>query len=38
MTAVFRQALGPDFERLHPMLQRRFGFSSSDGWPASAAG
>ncbi len=31
MTAVFRQALGPDFERLHPMLQRRFGFSSRDG-------
>ncbi|MEO7446889.1 MAG: DUF4166 domain-containing protein [Humibacillus sp.] len=30
MTAVFRVALGPDFHRLHPMLQRRFGFDSAD--------
>ena len=31
MTSIFRQALGPDFDRLHPRLQRRFGFCSADG-------
>ncbi|WP_374999984.1 DUF4166 domain-containing protein [Aeromicrobium sp. CTD01-1L150] len=31
MSAIFREALGSDFERLHPRLQERFGFSSSDG-------
>ncbi|GAA1494447.1 DUF4166 domain-containing protein [Curtobacterium herbarum] len=25
MSSVFRQALGADFDRLHPMMQRRFG-------------
>ncbi len=30
MTSIFQRALGPDFERLHPRLQRRFGFSSAD--------
>ena len=29
MTSVFEQALGPDFARLHPMLQRRFALHSS---------
>ncbi|WP_246213787.1 DUF4166 domain-containing protein [Kitasatospora viridis] len=28
---MFRRALGPAFERLHPQLQRRFGFSSRSG-------
>lgn len=31
MTSIYRLALGSDFDRLHPMLQRRFGFDSSDG-------
>jgi hypothetical protein len=30
MTAIFRLALGADFDRLHPRLQQRFGFSSVD--------
>ena len=31
MTSIFQRALGADFDRLHPQLQRRFGFSSEDG-------
>lgn len=31
MTSIYRRALGGDFERLHPQIQRRFGFSSEDG-------
>jgi Domain of unknown function (DUF4166) len=31
VTAIFRRALGPDFQRLHPMLRERFGFASEDG-------
>jgi hypothetical protein len=31
MTSIYRRALGDDFERLHPQIQRRFGFSSEDG-------
>ena len=31
MTAIFREALGADFERLHPKLQERFGVSSEAG-------
>lgn len=38
MTAVFREALGSDFDRLHPELQRRFGFSSVDGHGCVARG
>ena len=30
MTSIYRQALGADFDRLHPQVQRRFGFSSVD--------
>ncbi|WFE26676.1 DUF4166 domain-containing protein [Solwaraspora sp. WMMD791] len=29
MTSIFQQALGADFDRLHPRLQRRFGISSA---------
>lgn len=29
--SIFRDALGEEFTRLHPELQRRFGFSSADG-------
>jgi len=31
MSSIFALALGEDFSRLHPMLQRRFGFASADG-------
>ena len=31
MSSIFRRALGADFDRLHPEIQRRFGFSSADG-------
>lgn len=30
MNSIYRQALGSDFSRLHPQIQRRFGFSSGD--------
>ncbi|MCO1581032.1 DUF4166 domain-containing protein [Crossiella sp. SN42] len=29
--SIFRKALGEDFDRLHPQLRRRFGFSAADG-------
>jgi hypothetical protein len=32
MSSIYQQALGPDdFQRLHPEIRRRFGFSSGDG-------
>ena len=31
MTSIFQRALGADFDRLHPRLQRRFGIASTDG-------
>ncbi|PYF99012.1 protein of unknown function [Georgenia satyanarayanai] len=31
MTSLFQRAMGPDFESLHPMLQRRFGVGLSRG-------
>jgi Domain of unknown function (DUF4166) len=31
MTSIYRRALGSDFDRLHPEIQRRFGFDSHDG-------
>ena len=31
MTSIFERALGAEFRRLHPELQRRFGFGRSDG-------
>ena len=30
MTSIYRRALGDDFDRLHPQMQWRFGFSSLD--------
>jgi hypothetical protein len=30
MTSIYSEALGSDFARLHPEIQRRFGFSSRD--------
>lgn len=31
MSSIYRRALGSEFDRLHPQVQRRFGFSSTDG-------
>lgn len=31
MTSIYRRALGSDFDRLHPEIQRRFGFDSGAG-------
>jgi hypothetical protein len=31
VNSIFREALGAEFDRLQPKLQRRFGFSSTDG-------
>ena len=31
MISIYQRALGSDFSRLHPEIQRRFGFSSADG-------
>lgn len=31
MTSIYREVLGDDFDRLHPKMQWRFGFSSADG-------
>ena len=31
MSSIYRRALGADFDRLHPEIQRRFGFDSADG-------
>jgi hypothetical protein len=30
MTSIYTEALGSDFGRLHPQIQRRFGFGSAD--------
>jgi hypothetical protein len=30
MTSIYQRALGSEFDRLHPEIQRRFGFSSAD--------
>ena len=31
MKSIYEHVLGADFHRLHPQIQRRFGFTSSDG-------
>lgn len=31
MPSIYQRALGTDFQKLHPQIQRRFGFSSADG-------
>ncbi|HLJ83763.1 MAG TPA: DUF4166 domain-containing protein [Candidatus Eremiobacteraceae bacterium] len=38
MTSIYSKALGADFQRLHPQMQRRFGFSSVDGVAAIGRG
>lgn len=38
MTSIFAQAMGPDFDRLHPMLQRRFGVGLESGYACIGTG
>jgi hypothetical protein len=38
MTSIFEQALGDDFGRLHPMLQRRFGVGLDAGYACVGTG
>lgn len=38
MTSIYERVLGSDFNRLHPQIQRRFGFSSVDGVAAIGRG
>ncbi len=38
MTSIYQQALGADFDRLHPKIRERFGFSSEDGIAAIGTG
>jgi hypothetical protein len=38
MSSIYKRVLGSDFERLHPQIQRRFGFSSKDKVAAIGAG
>jgi hypothetical protein len=38
MQSIYEKALGADFNRLHPQIQRRFGFSSKDNLAAIGTG
>ncbi|MBV9823531.1 MAG: DUF4166 domain-containing protein [Actinobacteria bacterium] len=38
MTSIFAEAMGADFERLHPMLQRRFGMGLRAGYGCIGTG
>ncbi|PWB98104.1 DUF4166 domain-containing protein [Homoserinimonas hongtaonis] len=38
MTSVFERALGADFDRMHPMLQKRFGVGLESGYAAVGTG
>jgi hypothetical protein len=38
VTSIYQQVLGADFQRLHPQIQRRFGFASGDGVAAIGRG
>src|SRR5579862_4907383 len=38
MASIYQTAMGSDFARLHPQIQRRFGFGSSDGVAALGRG
>lgn len=31
MSSIYQRVLGDDFKKLHPMIRKRFGFSSADG-------
>lgn len=38
MTSIYQQAMGSDFDQLHPQIQRRFGFGSEDNIAAIGRG
>ena len=38
MSSIYQAAMGADFERLHPQIQKRFGFSSVDNVAAIGTG
>ena len=38
MKSIYEMALGSDFQRLHPQIQRRFGLSSGGGVAAVGRG
>ena len=38
MTSIYQRALGAEFKRLHPMIQRRFGLSSESGLASVGTG
>jgi hypothetical protein len=38
MTSIYQKVLGPAFERLHPQIQKRFGFCSEDDLVALGTG
>src|SRR5436305_9846869 len=38
MRSIYERALGSDFSRLHPQIQRHFGFSQADGLAAVGTG
>jgi hypothetical protein len=38
VTSIYQRALGTDFARLHPQIQRRFGFDSADAVAAIGTG
>jgi uncharacterized protein DUF4166 len=38
LSSIYQRVLGSDFVRLHPQIQRRFGFSSADGVAAIGRG
>jgi Domain of unknown function (DUF4166) len=38
MSSIYQRVLGSDFDRLHPEIQRRFGFTSADGVAAIGRG
>lgn len=38
MTSIFQEAMGEDFDRLHPMLQRRFGMGLEAGYGCVGTG
>lgn len=38
MMSIYQEVLGPAFKRLHPQIQKRFGFSSADGLASIGTG
>ena len=38
MPSIYQRALGADFDKLHPQIQERFGFTSHDGLASIGTG